>query len=503
VLGDARDNRITGFGTADIFMLQQGGNDEADGLGGNDGFYFGNAFDRGDHVDGGDGTDTLALQGNTATSLDDVSNVEVILALSGSDTRFGDTAGNRYDYDLTTNDGNVGAGKTLTVQATGLLPGEDLHFDGSAESDGNFRIFAGQGTDVLKGGAGSDGFFFGADGNFTGADHVEGGAGSDTLALRGNYVGPNAVLFQNGSFSGIEVLALLSGHSNEYSGQVVPTGFDYDVTMANGNVAAGALLDVNAARLGADESVRFDGRAELDGSFRILSGAGDDTLFGSSGNDLIYGGLGKDALDGGAGADTFLYRSAAESTSTGYDTITGFDWHVDRIDAPGGARAVSQAGSGALSTASFDADLAAGLSGVLGAGQAALFTASSGSLAGHVFAVIDTNGVAGYQAGEDLVIELVAPVPPIDPMAGVIVEGQPPSRRARPSRSGRKASPGSRIAPSDSRFGTPSPAGPSRQGGLAGLGWDAGSSLKHWFKTRRCLGKSCARNPAVTAKRLY
>ena len=34
----------------------------------------------------------------------------------------------------------------------------------------------------------------------------------------------NAVLFQNGSFSGIEVLALLSGHTNEYSGQIVPGG---------------------------------------------------------------------------------------------------------------------------------------------------------------------------------------------------------------------------------------------------------------------------------------
>ena len=77
--------------------------------------------------------------------------------------------------------------------------------------------------------------------------------------------------------------------------------------------------------------------------------------------------------------------------------------------------------AGTLSTASFDADLAAGLDGILGAGQAALFSASSGSLAGHVFAVVDVNGVAGYQAGQDVVIELVNPVLPIDPMAGVIV----------------------------------------------------------------------------------
>ena len=77
-------------------------------------------------------------------------------------------------------------------------------------------------------------------------------------------------------------------------------------------------------------------------------------------------------------------------------------------------------GSGSLSAASFDADLAAGLNGFLGAGQAALFSATSGTMAGRLFAVIDGNGVAGYQAGEDLVIELVSPVTPIDPNVGVI-----------------------------------------------------------------------------------
>jgi hypothetical protein len=78
-------------------------------------------------------------------------------------------------------------------------------------------------------------------------------------------------------------------------------------------------------------------------------------------------------------------------------------------------------GIGTLSTASFDADLAAGLSGVLAAGGAALFAASGGTLDGHLFAVIDVNGVAGYQAGADIVIDLVNPVFPIDPTAGVIV----------------------------------------------------------------------------------
>ena len=46
----------------------------------------------------------------------------------------------------------------------------------------------------------------------------------------------------------------------------------------------------------------------------------------------------------------------------------------------------------------------------LGKHHAVLFTPDSGDLSGTTFLVIDTNGVAGYQAGADLVIQLVSPV---------------------------------------------------------------------------------------------
>ena len=92
-----------------------------------------------------------------------------------------------------------------------------------------------------------------------------------------------------------------------------------------------AVLQVIATTLGADESLRFDGRAELNGAFRILSGAGDDTLYGGAGNDTLYGGLGADHLIGGGGDDTFVYRSVLESTSAVQNTISGFD-AADVID---------------------------------------------------------------------------------------------------------------------------------------------------------------------------
>ncbi len=322
--GEYLNNVIFGTSGNDRFMLQPGGTRGAYGNEGNDGFYFGAALGSQYLVDGGAGIDTLALQGNYPGLVigAEVTDVEVLLVLSGSDARFGDNAGASYDYDITTVDANVAAGKILTVQASGLLPGEDLVFDGSAESDGAFRIFAGQGDDVLTGGAGNDGFFFGADGNLTGADRIVGGPGTDSLALRGNYVGADAVVLEDASLSGIEVVVLLSGHTSEFGGTIVPGGFDYDLTLANGNVAAGQRLDIIATNLGADESVRIDGRAELDGSLRILSGAGDDQLFGGAGADTLSGGLGADAIDGGAGADLYLYRSALESTAAARDTLT-------------------------------------------------------------------------------------------------------------------------------------------------------------------------------------
>jgi hypothetical protein len=38
-----------------------------------------------------------------------------------------------------------------------------------------------------------------------------------------------------------------------------------------------------------------------------------------------------------------------------------------------------------------------------------MFTASGGTLSGHAFLVVDANGVAGFQAGADYVMEINNP----------------------------------------------------------------------------------------------
>jgi Ca2+-binding RTX toxin-like protein len=338
------NDRVDGGDGNDMLFADDGGADILSGDAGNDGIFAGTEFDLLDSYDGGAGIDTLALRGSYGPDLrfnaSSISGIENLLLVSGSNLMFANPngpaqSGGPFSYDLIMNDGNVAAGAILTViggQPSELLPAlqsnESLAFDGSAESDGAFRIFAGLGSDTLTGGGGKDGFFF-ASGALTGSDSVDGGLGTDSIALRGAYAGgpdgpypgTGPVVLSDTTMTGIEVFVLLSGHSREFGGTIEPTGFDYDVTLADGNIAAGATLDIIATGLKADESVRLDGGAELDGSLRILSGAGDDMLLGGAGADILYGGLGADHLEGGAGNDIYTYRGAAESGGQARDDL--------------------------------------------------------------------------------------------------------------------------------------------------------------------------------------
>jgi serralysin len=124
-------------------------------------------------------------------------------------------------------------------------------------------------------------------------------------------------------------------------------------------------------------------------------------------------GAGGDLLIGGLGSDTFYYDDAAQSTSVNYDRIIGFDDSNDKIDLPFAVTGFAAPASGALSTATFDAQLGAAFAG-LTSHQAGMFTATSGDLAGHTFLIIDADGNPGYQAGSDYVIEIVSPPTPVD-----------------------------------------------------------------------------------------
>lgn len=334
---NALDNLVTGGAGNDLFLLQDGGEDSASGGAGDDGFFMGAGLSAGDSIDGGEGDkDQLAIQGNYG-SLDapfvlganNLVNVEGLVLLSGNVTAFGDTAGNLYSYNLKTVDANVAAGKTFIVNWSLLRAGENVTFDGSAETNGTFLIYAGQGNDRITGGGLNDGFFF-AEGAFTAADRIDGGGGNENqIGLRGDYSGAKAVVLDAATITNIQTIVLLSGKDTRFG----PSGPDYryDLKIDDANVAAGRSLTINAGRLQSGESVAFDGSAETDGSLRFFGGAGDDSFTGGAQNDFIYGGLGADTLRGGGGSDRFVYRSTSESTASAMDKILGFH-SGDKID---------------------------------------------------------------------------------------------------------------------------------------------------------------------------
>lgn len=185
-------------------------------------------------------------------------------------------------------------------------------------------------------------------------------------------------------------------------------GSDYNFVADADSVGAGQTLVIDGRAVGAGNHVIFDGSAATAGSFAFFGGAGTDQFFGAGGDDLVQGLGGADTLTGGGGSDTFAYLSASDSTGTGYDTLADFNPAEDKIDLPGTVTGFDTAiQSGALSTGSFNADLGAALS-HLGAGHAVVYAPNTGDLAGKIFLVVDGNGVAGYQAGEDYVFALPA-----------------------------------------------------------------------------------------------
>lgn len=214
----------------------------------------------------------------------------------------------------------------------------------------------------------------------------------DTMALSGDFSSGFILTHMNAA---ITELLLCDDH-------------DYSLITHDDFVGAGARLTIHGERLAFGGHVMFDGSAETDGSFSFLGSENNDFFFGGAGDDLVRGGGGADTLTGRGGHDTFVYTAASDSTGPGYDTLADFDPKQDRIDLPGTVTGLNlPIESGTLSTASFNADLGAALS-HLGVGYAAFYAPDAGDLAGNVFLVVDANGVAGYQAGEDYVFALPA-----------------------------------------------------------------------------------------------
>jgi Ca2+-binding RTX toxin-like protein len=418
VTGGAGNDTITGGNAAgsscDFFYLQAGGKDTVSGLGGSDNFLMGGAFTAADTINGGADSDFVILDGDYSAgvtfSATTMRNVEYIATNPG------------HDYKLTTADATVATGATLAVNfptegpgiAGQLGTGDTLYFDGSAETDGSFVLTGGPSGDTLIGGALGDAFYSGGGG----ADAIQGGGGDDEFFFGGDLNGNDTVngggghdiMFIDGDYSA--GLTLSGAHITKIEVFLLEGNTDYTITTTDSFVDAGQqkAIEMDPSSLGV---FRFDGSAETNGEFQLVGGAKNDHITGGAKQDLIRGSGGADQIKGGGGTDYYFYDTVDDSTSKHYDTIHGFDANQDTLVFFQGVPNALDAKvtHGALSSTSFDADLAAAIDAShLHANDAVLFEPNAGTLSGETFLVVDDNGHAGYQAGEDFVIHLADPL---------------------------------------------------------------------------------------------
>ncbi|HXL98869.1 MAG TPA: bluetail domain-containing putative surface protein, partial [Rhizomicrobium sp.] len=285
----------------------------------------------------------------------------------------------------------LGAADALTfdgskLQPVGLTNTNDLHFVGGAGNDTlvgcygyNFYDLTHGGEDTASGTAFDSYNYFTMGAAFDAGDRLTGSSAvsSNYVDLNGDYTGANAVTLNNGTLSGIGQMNFEPGHN-------------YDITWADGDLAAHGTFNVNAQPLQASNQARFDGSAETNGHFVFLSGEGSDDF------------------TGGSQSDTFRYDDGIALSAATHDIINAFDFANDIVEFAADVTGIAAAlDVGSVNKATIDSDLTNILTAArLPAHDALLYTAKTGNLAGHVFLIVDGNGVAGYQTGSDLVIEL-------------------------------------------------------------------------------------------------
>ena len=371
-------------------------------------------------LDGGAGADTLAGGLGNDTYVDPDGDIIVELAGEGTDAIEASTSFSLASYDSVEN-------LVLTGNANTTARGNGLANLITGNAGAN-RIDGAGGLDTLAGGLGDDTYVnqsgaivreFSGHGNDTiessstfslsGIQHVE----NLTLigSARANATGNSYANVLTGNLEdnrlrgGDGLDTLIGGLGNDTyvdpAGDVIREFFSQgtDTVEASGNFSLSGVQHV--------ENLLLTGTANSAG----IGNSYDNVITGNAGNNRLRGGAGADTLNGAEGNDVFVFGSLSDSTGAGHDTILRMNMNQDRFDFEGHTAGIAaKVSAGALSLSSFDTDLAQAIgAGQLGANQAVLFDPNSGDLnvAGHQFLVVDANGIAGYQAGQDYVVELI------------------------------------------------------------------------------------------------
>ena len=135
-----------------------------------------------------------------------------------------------------------------------------------------------------------------------------------------------------------------------------------------------------------------------DGNDLLRGGRGHDELYGGAGNDHLIGGRNVDILGGGEGHDVFKFNPNPHIQDRAVDKIVDFNTHEDKINTPAHITGIDPELSGHGSAADV-------LDGHLNAQHAVIVTARAHHHT-KVYLAVDINGVAGFQQGEDLLVQL-------------------------------------------------------------------------------------------------
>ncbi|PZD73694.1 Bifunctional hemolysin/adenylate cyclase [Acaryochloris thomasi RCC1774] len=287
-------------GAGDDVLRGQEGNDTLAGEAGDDTLK-GGAGD--DSLTGGAGDDTVIVN--------DFSGVDVFDGGSGKDViRFLPSDGRNINVRIA--EGFVGdrrEGGQFFENFERVLTGSGN--DSLFGDANNNELFSGAGNDTFEGGAGND-ILKGGSGN----DVIDGGSGDDTVIVN--------------DFSGVDFFD--GGEGNDAIRFLPSDGRNINVRIAEGFVGdrrEGVQFFENfeSVLTGSGDDSLFGN----DDDNQLYGANGQDTLLGGGGDDLLAGGLGDDWVTGGSGSDTFILAS-----DDGTDQITDFERGEDLIALAGG-----------------------------------------------------------------------------------------------------------------------------------------------------------------------
>jgi Ca2+-binding RTX toxin-like protein len=469
ITGTDHIDRIDG-GAGDDIITGGAGADTLTGGGGADSFVFGataellNNFDLPvDDIDGGAGTDAIAIANNSgakftivSSSFAGVTSVEKITAGEATNQIIDITLSDLvYESGITTVDLSLdtttGQTNVINVSAeTGTANGYTL--TGSAGVDiitggaGDDTITGGAGDDDLTGGDGDDRFRYEVgelapdiDADPTPIiDTIDGGPGEDAILLLARttderfFIGEALDLER---MTNVEKIITEESEFNDVialNDEVFEQGIETIDLSGDTNSVGTSAISVSA-ETGAANGYTLVGTAGID---RITGGAGGDTITGGAGDDIITGGAGADTLTGGAGDDDFVYTNSTDSSGTAgligglsADFIAAIDSIVDfeTNDADDIDITALQNGTAAVDSANVDAAGGTSDNDFFNALDAAAVgdggtnsIINAFSFDGDQYVVIDNTVSGTFDAVSDVVVQLAGT--PLASTGGVVIE---------------------------------------------------------------------------------